>query len=1067
MRVAVVQDARAGLVTVDVRYDVGAADDPPGRAGMAHLVEHLLFELKDQADGPTLAGELAELTLASNAYTDWDSTTYTAVAPAANLEQLIALEARRMAARCDQLDDALVERERAVVVAENAQRGDADDSVSASVIRTVYGGAHAYARPISSDEIATVTKAEVCAFIAAHYAPARATMAVTGDLAVAKTRQLIGRTFGPMTHVATAPVTIATAPTLTGQTTRLTAPVTYPAAVVAYALPPFGTADAATAGVATAMLAGILEVAEAETPWILSTDVRVIGGPRAPVLVAVVTVNDASLLPKAAAEIQARAEAMFVYGPIIHGRLTTILALGDVEAWDDAASRGPLIARYLQYADHTGFLLEDLRTLAQPWRAFDKALRPRLAQARSHRILITPGPGVDRGAVGSQLGAGATEQHVWRAPVELAAADAAEPLPQARTGIAVDRYQLDNGLIVQLAPDPDSATVDARLVFPVGTVHAEPGQPLVPQAAADWLQLDTEGYYDRATLTKIEWGERRGTIPSTDVSATATTFGVRGLAHFADWHLWNLATLIDKGRYNTSTLDAAARYARRLAARTTDDDAPDDLARALRVHLFGADHPLAKAAPRADLALASIDRAALEAWQRRYFRPRGATLIVSGRIDVAAIKREIDELFAPWADVAPAPLPRVDAPAPAPTPGWLALVQPTAVQASVTLAFPTPADPDHDPARAIVVAMLDDELRDIREGLGASYGVYADHVTSPLGGTLTVAGAVMPGQAATATQRLLAIVERLRTDPDLRRAAFVRARRKVVATAAARAAGPSRVAAALEDAAIAGGGDAGGTARALAATTLAEVTAVLDAELTPSRRTVVVQGRKATLDAVFAALGQAPEWFIVTPKRTAPPPESTGAGTTTPTPPAPPATPPPATPPPAADPNFEPLATEDIDEDGKPRTRLTHGGRAVSLDEFLRTAGRTDVIDRIRHRRWLRFGLLGAGAAAVGLGITYRLTNLQICSGAGAESAACDRDNSAAKNIGGLITAGGGALMVTAHYLSNLRPSDDELTAIANRYNLRKGAPVAAVTDLQLMPMVAAGEARLVLTGRF
>jgi len=36
----VLPDATTSLVEVDVRYDVGSREDPPGKAGLAHLVEH-------------------------------------------------------------------------------------------------------------------------------------------------------------------------------------------------------------------------------------------------------------------------------------------------------------------------------------------------------------------------------------------------------------------------------------------------------------------------------------------------------------------------------------------------------------------------------------------------------------------------------------------------------------------------------------------------------------------------------------------------------------------------------------------------------------------------------------------------------------------------------------------------------------------------------------------------------------------------------------------------------------------------------------------------------------------
>src|ERR1700749_4219102 len=63
LTVAIAPDDRTNLVSVDVRYLVGAADDPPGKTGLAHLVEHLMFELRTTPDGPTLADRLALLAL--------------------------------------------------------------------------------------------------------------------------------------------------------------------------------------------------------------------------------------------------------------------------------------------------------------------------------------------------------------------------------------------------------------------------------------------------------------------------------------------------------------------------------------------------------------------------------------------------------------------------------------------------------------------------------------------------------------------------------------------------------------------------------------------------------------------------------------------------------------------------------------------------------------------------------------------------------------------------------------------------------------------------------------------
>ena len=57
LEVVVIPDHRLPVVTHMVWYRVGAADDPRGRTGLAHLVEHLMFK----ATGRIQSGEFARI----------------------------------------------------------------------------------------------------------------------------------------------------------------------------------------------------------------------------------------------------------------------------------------------------------------------------------------------------------------------------------------------------------------------------------------------------------------------------------------------------------------------------------------------------------------------------------------------------------------------------------------------------------------------------------------------------------------------------------------------------------------------------------------------------------------------------------------------------------------------------------------------------------------------------------------------------------------------------------------------------------------------------------------------
>src|SRR5215813_4311308 len=77
LRFVVMPDPTTPLAEVDVRYEVGSREDPPGKAGLAHLVEHLMFQ--QRPEGPEtkpLMQVLQQVTLNMNAYTESDKTHY-------------------------------------------------------------------------------------------------------------------------------------------------------------------------------------------------------------------------------------------------------------------------------------------------------------------------------------------------------------------------------------------------------------------------------------------------------------------------------------------------------------------------------------------------------------------------------------------------------------------------------------------------------------------------------------------------------------------------------------------------------------------------------------------------------------------------------------------------------------------------------------------------------------------------------------------------------------------------------------------------------------------------------
>src|SRR5262245_34410525 len=123
MRFVLMPDPTTQLVEVDVRYDVGSSEDPPGKAGLAHLVEHLMFQQRpDGPASPPLMQSIGELSLAFNAYTTWDKTHYMTGARADAIDALLKIEAIRLFYGCQTISPSEFDREREVVRNELRER---------------------------------------------------------------------------------------------------------------------------------------------------------------------------------------------------------------------------------------------------------------------------------------------------------------------------------------------------------------------------------------------------------------------------------------------------------------------------------------------------------------------------------------------------------------------------------------------------------------------------------------------------------------------------------------------------------------------------------------------------------------------------------------------------------------------------------------------------------------------------------------------------------------------------------------------------------------------------------
>ena len=120
LEVVVIPDHRAPVVTHMIWYKVGAADETPGKSGLAHFLEHLMFKGTEKNPGDTFSQDVAEIGGQENAFTTSDYTGFFQRVPREHLKEMMALEADRITGLV--LTDEVVKPELNVVLEEQNMR---------------------------------------------------------------------------------------------------------------------------------------------------------------------------------------------------------------------------------------------------------------------------------------------------------------------------------------------------------------------------------------------------------------------------------------------------------------------------------------------------------------------------------------------------------------------------------------------------------------------------------------------------------------------------------------------------------------------------------------------------------------------------------------------------------------------------------------------------------------------------------------------------------------------------------------------------------------------------------
>ena len=182
-----------------VWYRIGSADEPPGKSGIAHYLEHLMFKGTEKLE----PGELSKTVTANggmdNAFTSYDYTAYFQRIASDRLPLVMEMEADRMANLRIGEDDWQAERQ--VVLEERAQRVDSDPgSLFAEERNATLFYNHPYGRPVIGwrAEMEGLTRDDALAWYDNHYSPNEAILILAGEVTPEKARELAEKYYGPI-----------------------------------------------------------------------------------------------------------------------------------------------------------------------------------------------------------------------------------------------------------------------------------------------------------------------------------------------------------------------------------------------------------------------------------------------------------------------------------------------------------------------------------------------------------------------------------------------------------------------------------------------------------------------------------------------------------------------------------------------------------------------------------------------------------------------------------------------------------------------------------------------------
>ncbi|MDB4894271.1 MAG: peptidase [Firmicutes bacterium] len=779
MRVLTRELHHAPVACVMVWYGVGSRNEEPGKTGLSHFLEHMMFKGTQRfphgalEEGVKLRGGMW------NAFTSYDYTAYYEVLPARHLEYGLQVEADRMVNMT--FDPDLAVRERGIIVSEREGRENSPHFwLFESFMNEAYRQfPYRHAVLGSKDDIRGTTAEALTAHYRRYYRPNNATLVVAGDFATDRLLALAEKHFGHL-EAGAGVERLAVREPEQDEERRVTVrrPGPNPYFMAGYKIPGSDHPDQAALTILAAVLSGGpsfammgggasmgrssrlyrklvnagIAISASGQPWSLEypglflfSGTPVTGVPLAKLEAAMFDEVEALRQEQVPQDELERAKkqvrAQFVYG--MESAMSQATLLGStamtsgVKRFDRSLEEFEAVTAGDVLRVAQAYLAPDRRTIG--W--FEPEAKPAQVAGIASAEAGAAAPGTQPSQPAGSAPSPGEPTPGTTPPYQRPESEAkAEPPKPGKRGPILDTERIVRsdlpgaaGAALLVYPAQSIPSVLVRVQIEAGAVHDPAGKEGLSQLTAQLLNRGSEAFTADELALKTD---ALGMSIRVDIGRETAVGTLKCLPEDLETGLGLLAEVIRRPSFPAPEID---RMRERLlvAVRESNNDTRSVASRELMEQLYPEGHPYRSRASGTEESLKGLTRDDLAAFHGQHYGPAGATVAVVGNVGAGQVREAFLRAFDGWTGGAG----RVQIP-PAPAPEHVRkhVTVPGKSQTDIALGWPAVARSHPDFLALDFLATLfggngtpatSRLFRDVRERYGLSYYQFASFAGAP------------------------------------------------------------------------------------------------------------------------------------------------------------------------------------------------------------------------------------------------------------------------------------------------------------------------------------------------